>query len=297
MARPQKEGIDYFSLDVDFFDDKEKIKPILAKFGADGVTLLLYLYCEIYKNGYYLKVDDDYIDIISMDLRMNENKIRQMLAYFIRRSLFDNKLFSTVTVLTSGGIQKRFMYAVRERAKKRGAPIVVKKEYWLIPEKEVPEVKIKVGNVSTFIKVIHFYDIPRKNEVLPRKNNGYSAEESLKESKVKNINNIYISSPKLSSVFASYIASREQKGELLTEEQIALLVKKLYSMSSNDEELIELVETATRKGWKDFYPLKKQEGESKKSQKNTNKFNNFEGRRYDMNALEKQLIECDGGGE
>lgn len=295
MARPQKEGIDYFSLDVGFFDDKEKIKPILSKYGADGVTLLLYLYCEIYKNGYYLKVDDDYIDIISMDLRMNQKKIRQMLAYFIRRSLFDNKLFSTVTVLTSGGIQKRYVLAIKERVKKRGAPILVKREYWLIPEKEVPEVKIKVGNVSTFIKVIHFYDTPRKNEVIPRKNDGLSEEKSLKESKVKNIINIYISSPKLNNVFTSYITSREQKGEVLTEEQISLLIKNLYSLSSNDEELIELVETATRKGWKDFYPLKKQTVVAEKPKKSTNKFNNFESRNYDMSALEKQLIDCNGG--
>ena len=70
MARPPKGGIDYFPFDVGFFDDKEKIKPIISRFGADGIALLIYLYCDIYKNGFYITVDEDYLHICSMDLRM-----------------------------------------------------------------------------------------------------------------------------------------------------------------------------------------------------------------------------------
>jgi len=287
MSRPQKEGIDYFSLDVNFFDNKEKIRPVIARFGSDGVTLLLYLYCEIYKNGYYIKVDEDFIDIASMDLKMSQTKIRQMLAYFIRRSLFDDKLFSAVTVLTSRGIQKRYMLVAKERARKNGAPILVEKDYWLISEEDIPQVKIKVGNVSTFIKVIHFYGIPWKNAVIPWKNLNYSEEKSLKESKVKNLNSIYISSPELNEAFEVYIASREQRGDVLTEEQCNLLKKQLLSLSEKETELLEIVETATRKGWKDFYPLKK--GKGKKQEKAKNTFNNFESRKYNMKELEKQL--------
>lgn len=60
MARPQKEGLEYFSLDVDFFSDR-KIKILKGRFGADGVTYYLYLLCEIYKgHGYYLDFDADF---------------------------------------------------------------------------------------------------------------------------------------------------------------------------------------------------------------------------------------------
>lgn len=293
MSRPQKEGIDYFSLDVDFFDDREKIRPIIARFGPDGVTLLLFLYCQIYKRGYYIKVDDDLIDSISMDLRMNQKKIRQMLAYFIKRSLFDDTLFNTVTVLTSRGIQKRYMLAVKERVKKRGAPIVVKKEYWLIPENDIAEVKVKVGNVSTIIKVIHFYDTVRKNGVIPRKNYDNSEESNLKESKVKNINYIYYESKNLNDAFRRYVASREQKGDFLSEEQISLLKTRLNSITLNDFERIEIIETAIRRGWKDFFPLQQKE-KHEKPKKIVNKFNNFEGRKYDMKNLEKQFLNIGG---
>ena len=46
LARPQKEGLAYFSLDVDFFSDR-KVKILKGRFGADGITYYLYLLCEI----------------------------------------------------------------------------------------------------------------------------------------------------------------------------------------------------------------------------------------------------------
>ena len=67
MARPQKEGLDYFPLDVDFFSNR-KIKALMGRFGAQGVTYYLYLLCEIYReHGYYLQTDDDFDYIISAE--------------------------------------------------------------------------------------------------------------------------------------------------------------------------------------------------------------------------------------
>ena len=63
MARPRKEGMAYFSFDVDFFSNK-KIKILKARYGSDGITIFLYLLCEIYKNGYYLKIDDELVGAI-----------------------------------------------------------------------------------------------------------------------------------------------------------------------------------------------------------------------------------------
>ena len=47
-------------------------------------------------------------------------------------------------------------------------------------------------------------------------------------------------------------------------------------------------------GWKSFYPLKKQDSRKQKP-KSSNKFNNFHQRDYDMAALERQLLDADGG--
>ena len=106
MARPQKEGLEYFSLDVDFFSDR-KIKILKGRFGADGITYYLYLLCEIYKgHGYYLEVDEDFDYITSSELGMSPEKIGQMRKFLLERSLFDNKLFQSDTILTSTSIQR-----------------------------------------------------------------------------------------------------------------------------------------------------------------------------------------------
>jgi len=43
-VRKQSQGLDYFPLEIDFFSDK-KIKILKARYGADGITIYLYLLC------------------------------------------------------------------------------------------------------------------------------------------------------------------------------------------------------------------------------------------------------------
>lgn len=171
MPRPQKAGIDYFPLDVNFFADK-KVKILKARYGADGIAIYLYLLCEIYRAGYYIKFDDDALFITSDDLGMSPDKVKQVLKFLLERSLFNDTLFQSDTILTSAGIQKRFQLAVKERAKKN--PIEIK-GFWLLDEAET----------ESFIKVNPSLNFSRKNDSNSRKNPDKSQEESLKESKVK----------------------------------------------------------------------------------------------------------------
>lgn len=301
MARPPKGGIDYFPFDVGFYDDKEKIKPIISRFGADGIALLIYLYCDIYKNGFYITVDEDYLHICSMDLRMNYNKIRQMLNYFLERSLFDNKLFRTVKVLTARAIQERYQMAIRERVRKNKAPIMVDRKLWLIPENETVEVNIKNGGGSTLIKVISFSDIPGNNEVFPGNNEQNPWKNTIKESKEKK-NNIYIDTPaaehyfddpELNEAFRLYVDIRMKHGDKLEPEQIRLLIEQLKSLSDRTEEQIAIINQATMKGWKSFYPLSKPRTSQavKGTKQKNNRFHNFDQRSYDFKNLEQQLID------
>jgi len=59
MARPNKEGMDYFPFNVDFFED-DKLQLIEAEFGEKGLIITIKLLCKIYKeNGYYYQWGDD----------------------------------------------------------------------------------------------------------------------------------------------------------------------------------------------------------------------------------------------
>ena len=282
MARQQKDGLDYFPLDVDFFED-EKIKILRARYGADGISLYIYLLCRIYKKGYYIKVNDDFEYILSVDLNMGADKVRQVLTFLLSRSLFDNTLFQSDAVLTSTGIQKRFQLAVKERAKKN--PVKVGR-FWLLEKEET----------KPFIKCTLFDDFSGKNDDSSRKKDINSPEESLKKSKVNNIDNIAFSL-ELERVFQMYLLVRRNNFGEIPEEQIQALRDDLMALSDKEQDRIAIVKKATASGWKSFYPLKRSHG-NKGSQdrpaRRKNSFGNFHQRDYDYGNLEAQLL---GGGD
>ena len=171
MARPQKEGLEYFSLDVDFFSDR-KVKILKGRFGADGITYYLYLLCEIYKgHGYYLEVDEDFDYITSSELGMSPEKIGQMRKFLLERTLFDNKLFQSDTILTSTSIQRRFQLAVKSRASKN--PVVVNPKFWLLSKEET----------QSFIKMHPILNNSEKKPDYSQKNPEDSENNAIKKRK------------------------------------------------------------------------------------------------------------------
>lgn len=175
MARPRKKGIDYFPFDVDFFSDK-KIRILKSRFGADGITIYLYLLCEVYRNGYYVQIDEDYEYIIADDLGMSNEKVKQVMKFLLERSLLESTLFQSDTIITSHGIQRRFQEAVKTRGQK--SEIEVDGKYWLLSEQET----------QPFIKCTHNQDYSDKNGSYSKKNNDNSEKKDTKESKVKKSN-------------------------------------------------------------------------------------------------------------
>ena len=174
MARPQKKGMDYFSFDVGFFDDR-KIKELRGKYGSDGITVYIYLLCLIYKeNGYYAQIDDGFDYVASADLNMGSEKIGQIINFLCERSLFDNTLFTSDKVLTSHGIQLRFQEAVKSRASKNEIEVG---KFWVLDKNET----------QSYIKHTDFQSYSEKNGSYSEKNDSFSEEKphKVKESKVK----------------------------------------------------------------------------------------------------------------
>ena len=281
LARPRKDGLDYFPLDADFFED-EKIRILKARYGADGIILYIYLLCRIYKHGYYMKVNEDFEYLISDDLKMSPDKVKQVLTFLLSRSLFDNTLFQSDAVLTSAGIQRRFQLAVKERAKKN--PIQAGR-YWLLKEAET----------EPFIKCTQFEGFSQKNNNSSGKNKDNSREQSIKESKVNN--DIYNTPfpPELERAFQLYLSVREHNFGEIIPEQVQALREDLLSLTTDPAEQLAIVKKATAGGWKSFYKSKEKSGKKTQEKKDTgkkrSKFSNFQERSYDMNALERKLVE------
>ncbi len=170
MARQQKTGLDYFPFDVDIFSDN-KIRILRAKYGVSGISVYIYLLCEIYKNGYYMQWNDDMKFILADELNLSYGYIEQVLKFLLERSLLDSTLFQSDTILTSPGIQRRYQLAVKSRARK--TPIKVR--YWLLEKEET----------EPFIKVTQNPNFSEKTMDFSEKNNNSSRKNDIKESKVK----------------------------------------------------------------------------------------------------------------
>lgn len=129
MARPRKQGIDYFPFDVDFFED-DKVALIEAEFGAKGVVVAIRLLCKVYKtNGYYYQWGEDECLLLSRQLGdgFAPNLVKEILSGLIRRSFFDKGVFDSFGILTSVGIQRRYLEAIKGRSSIKPLP-----DIWLL---------------------------------------------------------------------------------------------------------------------------------------------------------------------
>lgn len=115
MARPKKQGIDYFSFDVDFFSDV-KIRKIARACGSQSTSILICLLCNIYKDkGYYILWDEDLPFVIADSVGVPEGAVKEVILKAIQVGFFDKDIYEKYKVLTSHGIQIRFKSAVYKR--------------------------------------------------------------------------------------------------------------------------------------------------------------------------------------
>lgn len=161
-GRPTKQGLEYFPLDVDFFND-EKIEFVSARFGTKGEVISVRLLCKIYRIGYYTEWNKDESILLAKRAGVPHALVSDIVYELIKRGFFDESIFNRFGILTSKGIQKRYIRAIIERR-----DIEINPEYWLI---EMPK------NITS--------PIIRTNNSINRTNNSQSKvkERKVKESK------------------------------------------------------------------------------------------------------------------
>ena len=108
MARPKKQGLDYFTNDVNFYQDI-KIRKLIRHKGIQAVSVYHILLCQIYASGYYLQWDEDLPFIVSEISGLEEDTIQDIITYCITVGLFDKAVFEEHHVLTSYSIQERYI--------------------------------------------------------------------------------------------------------------------------------------------------------------------------------------------
>ena len=133
-----KEGIEYFPLNCRL---DEKFELIEAEFGLKGFAVIVKLLQRIYgEHGYYCEWNEDIALLFARQVLScsgANNLIASIVAASVRRGIFDQTLFDKYGILTSRGIQKRYLEITYKRKK-----VEMKKAYLLLSDAEIK------GNVT-----------------------------------------------------------------------------------------------------------------------------------------------------
>ena len=109
MARPQKDGLDYFPFDVDFMKDT-KVRRIARTFGCTGTMAIVMLFTDIYRTrGYYMNWDEDTCFDLSETLQCEPELAAKIVDACVLAKIFNVDLFQDKAVLTSAAIQLRYL--------------------------------------------------------------------------------------------------------------------------------------------------------------------------------------------
>jgi len=114
MARPNKVGLDYFPLDVDYFSDP-RIQALAGKYGVAAELFLIRLWCRIYSENFFLPWTDLEIAVFAANLPIPRETIDGIIADALEWNLFDKEKFEQFQILTSRSIQQRFIHATTRR--------------------------------------------------------------------------------------------------------------------------------------------------------------------------------------
>ena len=227
MARPQKEGLDYFPLDTDMDLQDDKIQLLEAKYGIVGFGVMIKLLMKIYNEGYFYSWGEKESLLHSKRVNVDVNKVNEIVSDLVKWGMFDSKTFDKYRVLTSNGIQKRYW----EVAKRRNEIIVIK-QYWVFNVDEI--------FVSANINMINVDGSTQRKE----------KKRIEKESKEKNAFEIAID---------DFKEFRKRIKKPMTDKAIKLLYAKLDTLSTDDETKIAIINQSIFNGWQGVFPLKEQD--------------------------------------
>jgi hypothetical protein len=165
MARPQKEGLDYFPLDVDV-DQDDKVALIEAQHGVTGFAIVVKLLMKVYKNSYFYKWTEKEQLLFSRGINVDINTLQDVVNDCVKWELFSGKMYDKYQILTSKGIQLRYLEATSRRQE-----VKILKEHLLICFPKVNEYKnLVIDDINLIQDVI---------------NDDINPQSKVKESKVK----------------------------------------------------------------------------------------------------------------
>lgn len=114
MARPFKQGLEYFALDVNMSDEVELIEAV---HGLVGFAVLIKLFQKIYSEGYFIEWQEKDQILFSNRVSDDRNRVTSIVSDCIKWGIFNSDMYRQYGILTSRRIQEQYFTATYKRVK------------------------------------------------------------------------------------------------------------------------------------------------------------------------------------
>ena len=254
VGRQYKEGLDYFELDCQLDD---KIKLVQAEFGLKGFAIVVKLFQRIYGgHGYYCEWDEDRLLLFMSENGVssdNKKLVSDIVMACIKRELFSSEMFDRYQILTSPGIQRRYLNAVSRRE-----CITLRREFLLVELGEkIKNVNIKDENVDRKAKTdstvtTEINREKKRKEKKSREEKGDSADKPRTATKIIEDAGF---SPELEECVKEWVKYKIEKRQPYKETGLKSLLTMVRNKAAEvgDASVIEAINLAMASNWQGFH--------------------------------------------
>lgn len=230
MARPPKEGLDYFPHDTDASND-EKIEALRSIHGNNGYAFYFILLERIYRTPNFeldisaSEIGEEMKQILARKIAVTVQEFDLLLETALRWGCFDKQKYSEKGILSSNGIRRRASAVLEKREKMRN--LYRLKVSAAETREETPQSKVKKSKVNN-------------NPPLPPHSGGMAVKENCEQRK-----QINIQQERFAAFWTAYPKKRN-KGQ----------AEKAFEKVAPDEQLMEAILTSIERAKKSAQWLK-----------------------------------------
>ena len=190
------DGINYFPMGVNFMEENA-MEVIEAKYGIKGSAIVLKLLCKIYKEGYFIRWDEEQCLIFANKAgrEVQAGEVQGIIEILFIKGILDRNSYLENGILTSESIQKVWLEATKRRKrelselpylmvrpeKESGKPDNASAQQEIERPRPLKEGKVAVGTGDVAVSpgnVVHDVAVNAKNAC-------NSGQSKVKESKAK----------------------------------------------------------------------------------------------------------------
>ena len=175
------DGINYFPMGVNFMEENA-MEVIEAKYGIKGPAIVLKLLCKIYKEGYFIRWDEEQCLIFANKAgrEVQAEEVQGIIEILFIKGILDRNSYLENGILTSESIQKVWLEATKRRKrelselpylmvrpeKESGKPDNASTQQEIERPKPLKEGKVAIGTGDVAVSpgnVVHHVAVNAKN--------------------------------------------------------------------------------------------------------------------------------------